>query len=351
MSFYLKINMFVIDELSVEAQRRCVVEILEKMSDVLNNDQLMELNRVLNNEINRISLHFKKEDININYEIENEYAVKDFFKAKKIEGCSNRTIDTYKKIFKSFFKYISKHYTQITSDDVREYLVYYQSINDCSNVTLDIHRRSLNSLFNWWHNNEYIFINPMIRIKKIIGQKQVKKAFTAYEIEKLRFTIDHEDMRTRAVFELLLSSGIRIGEMIRLNISDIDFNNLTFIVKGKGNKERICYFDEKAKLYLIQYLKSRNDESPALFVTKKRPHSRICDASHERILRELGKKAGIDKVHPHRFRRTCATRAINRGMPLEQVQQLLGHESISTTMVYVNVDKNAVKLNHKKFMN
>ena len=340
-----------INSLSAEAQRRCTEDILGKMEKFLDGNQMMELNKVLNNELNKVTLHVKKEDIHINYEIENERAVKDFFKAKKVEGASDRSLYAYKMVYNKFFTYVCKHYSLITTEDIREFLDYYQGINNCSNITLDSNRRALSSLFGWWHRNEYIYKNPMVRIKKIRGQKQVKKAFTTLELETLRDTIDPDDVRTKAVFELLLSSGIRIGELVRLNKYDMDFNNLTFRVLGKGNQERICYFDDKAKLYLKQYLKKRADDNPALFVSQKGPYIRMSANAHERILRELGEKAGVEKVHPHRLRRTCATRAINRGMPLEQVQQLLGHNNIGTTMIYVNVDQNAVKLNHKKYTN
>ena len=340
-----------IDLISADAQRRCTEDILEKMDKVLDGNQMMELNKVLNQELNKVTIHMKKEDIHLNYEQENEYAVKDFFKAKKVEGASDRTLYLYKSVFNHFFTYVLKHYTLITTDDIREFLEYYQGINNCSNVTLDSNRRALSSLFNWWHKNEYIYKNPMVRVKKIRGQKQVKKAFTTYELEKLRDAIDPDDVRTKAVFELLLSSAIRIGELVRLNRYDMDFNNLTFQVLGKGNKERTCYFDDKTRLYLEQYLKQRDDDNPALFVSNNAPIRRLGANAHERRIRELGEKAGVEKVHPHRFRRTAATRAIDRGMPLEQVQQLLGHESIGTTMIYVNVDQNAVKLSHKKYTN
>lgn len=347
----IKIVSTAIDSLSAEAQRRCTEDILDKMDKFLDGNQMMELNKVLNSELNKVTLHVKKEDIHINYEIENEHAVKDFFKAKKVEGASDRSLYSYKRVYNHFFRYMCKHYSLITTEDIREYLEYYQGINNCSNITLDSHRRALSSLFSWWHRNEYLYKNPMVRVKKIRGQKQVKKAFTTLELETLRDNIDPEDIRTKAIFELLLSSGIRIGELVRLNRYDLDFNNLTFKVLGKGNKERLCYFDDKAKLYLKQYLNQRTDNNPALFVSSREPFKRLTINAHERRFRELGKKAGVSNVHPHKFRRTCATRAINRGMPLEQVQSLLGHENIGTTMIYVNVDQNAVKLNHKKYTN
>ncbi|MBQ6220123.1 MAG: tyrosine-type recombinase/integrase [Methanobrevibacter sp.] len=292
----------------------------------------------------------KKEDIHLDWENENIHIVKEYFKAKSVEGLSNKTLVAYKRSYNYFFSYMRKHYSLITTDDIREFLDWYQGLNDCSHITLDNLRKHLSSLFAWLHKNDYIFKNPMTRIKKIRGQTKVKKAFTDYELEKLRDSIPSDDIRLKAVFELLLSSGIRIGELVGLNRNDMNFNNLTFKVLGKGNKERTCYFNNKAKLYLQQYLMSRDDDNPALFVTSHTPNDRVGKSGHERIMRELGEKCGV-KCHPHKFRRTMATNAIRRGMPIEQVQKLLGHESISTTMIYVNVDQDAVKLNHTKYTN
>lgn len=347
----IKIADTAINTINAEAQRKATEDILEKMDKYLDGNQMMELNKVLNTELSKVNLSIKKEDRHLNWEFENEQVVKEYFKAKRVEGLSLRSLTTYKGIFNYFFTYFQKHYSLITTEDIREYLDWYQGLNDCSNATLDGHRRALSSLFGWMHRNEYIYKNPIVRIKKIRSTKKVKKAFTSLELEKLRDTIEPDDVRTKAVLELLLSSAIRIGELSSLNRNDLDFDSLTFKVLGKGNKERLCYFDNKSKLYLQQYLDSRTDDNPALFVSYHEPATRVTISGHERRLKELGNKAGVENTHPHRFRRTAATRAIDRGMPLEQVQQLLGHENIGTTMIYVNVDQNAIKLNHKKYMN
>ena len=341
----------VIESISAQAQRRATEDILDQMDNVLDGNQMMQLNRVLNQEFGKVILCMKKEDIHLDYLNENIHVVKEFFKAKTVEGLSERTLYYYKDIYNSFFTFMQKHYTLITTDDIREYLDWYQGLNNCSNITLDNHRKGLSTLFSWMHKNDYIFKNPMVRIKKIKGQHKVKKPFTDLEIEKLRVNIPPEDYRTRAVFELLLSSGIRVGELEGLNRNDINFHTMTFKVLGKGNKERLAYFNDTAKLYLQKYLNTRTDDDPALFVTTKHGVNRVPKARHEKVLRELGNKAGVPKTHPHRFRRTMATKAIERGMPIEQVQKLLGHENVSTTMIYVNVDQDAVKLNHKKYTN
>jgi len=339
-----------IESISAEAQRRATEDILDKMDNVLDGNQMLKLNRILNQEFNKVTLTMKKEDIHLDWETENIHIVKEYFKAKSVEGLSKKTLISYKRTYNSFFTYMRKHYSLITTDDIREFLDWYQGLNNCSLITLDNVRKNLSSLFAWMHKNDYIFKNPMTRIKKIRGQKKVKKAFTDYELEKLRDAIPSDDIRLKAVFELLLSSGIRITELVGLNRTDLNFNNLTFKVLGKGNKERTCYFNNKAKLYLQQYLMSRDDDDPALFVSKDDNHQRVQKHRHETIMRELGNNCGV-KCHPHKFRRTMATNAIRRGMPIEQVQKLLGHESIGTTMIYVNVDQDAVKLNHNKYTN
>lgn len=341
----------IITEITTESQRRATEEILDIMTPHLDGSQMMELNKVLNNEFSRIQLTPIKEPIHENWDEENQWMVKDFFKAKKIEGLSDRTLEAYKNVYNHFFKFIDKHYTLVDTEDIREYLTYYQELNGCSLNTLDTHRRYLLTLFTWLTENEYILHNPMKRIGKIKTPIRVKKEFSNMDLEKMRDAIPERDLRTRAVFELLLSSGIRVGELYRLNRDDLNFHTLTFKVLGKGSKERLCYFNETASYYLKKYLKSRKDNNPALFVTKAKPHNRVGTNGHERIIRELGVKAGVENAHPHRFRRTTATLAVKRGMPIEEVQKLLGHSNISTTMLYVNVDQDTVKLNHSKFTN
>ncbi len=344
------VKMSAIKSITADAQRRCTEDILDKMDNVLDGDQMMKLNKIINDELNKVQLHFKKEDIHYDYETENIHIVKEFFKAKSVQGLSKNTLFTYKRVYNSFFSYIHKHYTLITSDDVRDFLDWYRNVNNCSNNTLDNVRKPLSSLFSWMHVNDYIYKNPMTRIKKIKGQDKVKKPFTDFEIEKMRDAIKPTNFRLRAIFELLLSSGIRVGELERLNRTDLNFNNGTFKVLGKGNKERLAYFNDTAKVHLQKYLMTREDDDPALFVTYSEPPHRMAKYQYQKLIRYLGNKVGI-RAHPHKFRRTMATKAVDKGMPIEQVQRLLGHESISTTMIYVNVDQDTVKMNHKKFTN
>lgn len=340
-----------IEQLSIEAQKRATDEILEKMEKHLDGTQLMELNKILNNEFNKVEFTFKREEYDEDYMGHNIFLKEEFLKAKQVEGCSKRTLGLYNLNINYIIDYFDKPFANVTTEDIREFFTFHQQLNDCSNVTLNGIRRVYSSYFGWLSDNGYILKNPMSRIKKIKEVKKVKKAYSSRELEVMRQSIPAHKLRQKAVFELLLSSGIRLGELQRLNITDMNWDNLTFKVLGKGNKERICYFNDKAKLALQNYLKSRKDSNPALFVTEIKPYNRVGLFRHQQDMRELGRWSGVENVHAHRFRRTCATIAINRGMPIEQVQKLLGHESITTTMIYINVDQNAVKLNHKKYMN
>ena len=340
-----------IEQLSIEAQKRATDEILEKMGKHLDGTQLMELNKILNSEFNKVDFTFKREEYDEDYKGHNIFLKEEFLKAKQVEGCSKRTLGQYNLNINYIIDYFDKPFASVTTEDIREFFTFHQQLNDCSNVTLNGIRRVYSSYFGWLSDNGYILKNPMSRIKKIKEVHKVKKAYTPRELEVMRQSIPAHKLRQKAVFELLLSSGIRLGELQRLNITDMNWDNLTFKVLGKGNKERVCYFNDKAKLALQNYLKSRKDSNPALFVNERKPYNRVGLFGHQRNMRELGRWSGVENVHAHRFRRTCATIAINRGMPIEQVQKLLGHESITTTMIYINVDQNAVKLNHKKYMN
>lgn len=340
-----------IEQLSIEAQKRATDEILEKMENHLDGTQLMELNKILNHEFNKVDFTFKREEYDEDYMGHNIFLKEEFLKAKQVEGCSKRTLYYYDQNIDYLINYFQKPFANITTEDIREYFTFHQNLHNCTNVTLNSVRRVYSSYFGWLSDNGYILKNPMSRIKKIKEVKKVKKAYSSHELEVMRQSIPAHKLRQKAVFELLLSSGIRLGELQRLNITDMNWDNLTFKVLGKGNKERVCYFNDKAKLALQNYLKSRKDSNPALFVTEIKPYNRVGLFRHQQDMRELGRWSGVENVHAHRFRRTCATIAINRGMPIEQVQKLLGHESITTTMIYINVDQNAVKLNHKKYMN
>lgn len=281
-------------------------------------------------------------------EIPNVEYLKMFIDAKQIEGCSERTLQYYRVTIEHMLGSIDTPIRKITTDEIRGYLVDYQKVNNCSKVTVDNVRRNMSSFFSWLEEEDYILKSPMRRIHKIKTKQPVKETITDEMIEKLRDNCTC--VRDLAMIDLLYSTGIRVGELVGLNISDIDFEERECIVFGKGDKERRVYFDAKAKLHLQEYIESRTDDNPALFVTLDAPHARLKISGVEIRVRELGRKLNIDKIHPHKFRRTMATRAIDKGMPIEQVQKILGHSQIDTTMQYAIVNQNNVKVSHRRYI-
>ena len=271
-----------------------------------------------------------------------------FLEAKRVEGCSIRTIDYYRSTIDKMLQKITIPVRKITTEDMRQYLSEYQQINNCSKVTVDNVRRNISSFFFWLEEENYILKSPMRRIHKIKTNKQVKETISDEDIEKLRDNCDCA--RDLAMVDLLYSTGIRVGELVNLNICDVDFSARECIVLGKGGKERRVYFDAKAKLHLQNYLRSRTDDNPALFVTMDAPFDRLKISGVEIRIRNLGRKVDLKKIHPHKFRRTMATRAIDKGMPIEQVQKILGHAQIDTTMQYAIVNQGNVKISHQKYI-
>ena len=279
---------------------------------------------------------------------DNSALVSIFLSAKKVEGCSDKTIKYYNARKKKKFSLSNNHASHITTEDLRNYLSDYEIKNSCSKTNIDNIRRILSSFFAWLENECYILKSPVRRIHKIRTNKPVKETFSDESLEKMRDNC--ENIRDQAIIDLLASTGMRVGELVGLNRVDIDFENRECIVLGKGNKERPVYFDARTKIHLKNYLDSRIDENPALFVSLQRPYKRLEISGVEIRLRQLGKKLNLTKVHPHKFRRTLATRAIDKGMPIEQVQRLLGHSQIDTTMQYAMVDQQNVKQAHKRFI-
>lgn len=280
--------------------------------------------------------------------ISNEEFMEMFLTAKKIEGCSERTIKYYRVTTINLLNYLKEPIRKVTTETMRQYLVDYQKINNCGKTTIDNIRRNISSFFSWLEEEDYILKSPMRRIHKIKTKKKIKNIISDEEIEKLRDSCDN--IRDTAMVDLLYSTGIRVGELVRLNRKDINFSERECVVFGKGDKERKVYFDAKAKIHLEKYLQSRTDTNPALFVTLDKPHDRLKISGVEIRLRQLGKKLKIEKVHPHKFRRTMATRAIDKGMPIEQVQKILGHSQIDTTMQYAIVNQNNVKASHRRYI-
>lgn len=316
------------------------VEIINDMAEVLNTAQLKRLQEVL--------LKHLVEGRPTKQKINNSEFLQRFLEAKKIEGCSERTIQYYRTTVNKLLSKVTQPIRKVTTEDMREYLVDYQKVNNCGKTTIDNVRRNISSFFSWLEEEDYILKSPMRRIHKIRSKKSVKKVITDEEIERLRDGCTC--LRDVAMIDLLYSTGIRVGELVRLNVSDINFNERECVVFGKGDKERRVYFDAKAKIHLQDYLNSRNDDNPALFVTLDRPFDRLKISGVEIRLRELGRSLNLEKIHPHKFRRTMATRAIDKGMPIEQVQKILGHSQIDTTMQYAIVNQNNVKAAHRKYI-
>ena len=279
---------------------------------------------------------------------DNEQLLNSFLSAKKVEGCSDKTLDYYKATLKKMLVGIDKGISEISTNDVRQYLSDFKETRGSSKVTIDNIRRIFSSFFSWLEEEDYIAKNPVRRIHRVRADSLVKEIISDESMEVLRDSCT--EMRDLAIIDMLASTGMRVGELVRMNISDIDFQERQCVVFGKGNKERTVYFNARTKIHLSNYLKARRDNNPALFVSLSEPFNRLSISGVEKRLRLLGDRINIAKVHPHKFRRTLATTAIDRGMPIEQVQKLLGHVKIDTTLHYAMVGQNNVKNSHRKFI-
>ena len=317
-----------------------IVEIVNEMSEYLAVAQLKKLQEVI------LRVFTEKEADR--QQTDNSEYLRLWLDAKKIEGCSEKTLDFYGRTVRDMFMYITTSARKITTEDLRSYLSWYQKRNGCTNASLDNIRRNLSSFFNWLAEENHILKSPMTRIHPLKTDKPVKLVIDDEDIEKLRAACPSP--RDLAMIDLLYSTGMRIGELVKLNRADIDFISRECVVYGKGGKERRVYLDAKAKLHLQAYLDSRGDDNPALFVSQRSPWVRLQAGGCECRIRWLGKRAGVHRIHPHMFRRSMATRAIDKGMPIEQVQQVLGHSQIGTTMHYALVSQHNVKISHQKFI-
>ena len=321
--------------------QQLINDILHDMSKVLSAKDLYTLQIILQKKLNTQN--------NQTYPYTNIEYMDMFISAKRIEGCSERTLAYYKSTIEHMLSLIEKPLRQVQTDELRAYLAEYQLINNCSKTTVDNIRRNLSSFFSWLEAEDYIIKSPIRRIHKIRTGSKVKETLSEECIEKLRDSCLH--IRDLAMIDLLYSTGIRVGELVNLNIGDINFEERECVVYGKGDKQRKVYFDAKAKVHLERYLRQRTDYNEALFVTLDNPFERLKISGVEIRLRKLGRAAALDqRVHPHKFRRTMATRAIDKGMPIEQVQKLLGHQQIDTTMHYAMVNQSNVKIAHRKFI-
>lgn len=325
-------------------KQELVNEVLQQMLQCMDNAQIKHLEKVLKHTL----FHY---DVQRNDSTDNKESVDletAFIAAKRIEGCSEKTLRYYKKTIDTMLERIGKEIIHISTDDLRKYLTNYQMEKGLSKVTVDNVRRILSSFFSWLEDEDYILKSPVRRIHKIKTATNIKETYSDESLEVMRDNCN--GIRDLAMIDLLASTGMRVGEMVLLNRQDINFIDRECIVFGKGDKERIVYFDARTKLHLEDYLRQRKDDNPALFVSLKAPYNRLNIGGVEVRLRELGKRLHIPKVHPHKFRRTLATMAIDKGMPIEQLQQLLGHRRIDTTLQYAMVKQSNVKLAHKRYI-
>ena len=325
---------------------KLIKEIQHSMTGVLDQRQQEILKAVLQRCLEGYEVKEKKREQTSS---ESNYRLLDvFLSSKRVEGCSEKTLNYYKTTTEKLLQTLDKPIIDITTDDLRKYLSEYQERNNSGKVTMDNMRRIFSSFFSWLEDEDYIIKSPVRRIHKVKCANIIKETFTDESLEILRDTCD--SLRNLAIIELLSSAGIRVGELVLLNKEDIDFNERSCVVLGKGDKEREVYFDARTKLHLQQYLSTRVDNNKALFVSLKAPFHRLQISGVEKALRKLGIMAAVNKVHPHKFRRTLATMAIDKGMPIEQVQNLLGHKNINTTMQYAMVNKANVKNSHRKII-
>ena len=321
-----------------------IKDIIQEMLPFLNNAQGEKLRDVLQYPFAKYEINGK---VTEDKEVEQNF-VELFLSAKRIEGCSEKSLKYYKATINKMLYKLNKDVKRINTEDVRTYLTQYQERKKASKVTIDNIRRILSSFFSWLEDEDYILKSPVRRIHKIKTRTNIKETYSDEALEMMRDNC--KEVRDLAIIDMLASTGMRVGEMVLLNRNDIDFNERECIVFGKGSKERVVYFDARTKIHLQNYLESRKDNNQALFVSLKSPYKRLKIGGIESRLREFGRSLGLQKVHPHKFRRTLATMAIDKGMPIEQLQQLLGHRKIDTTLQYAMVKQSNVKIAHRKYI-
>lgn len=326
-------------------KQELIMAVMQQMLSYLDNVQLKQLRQVMEQTL----YHYEVTSTEVKLEEDDgNDLILMFIAAKRIEGCSEKTLKYYQTTIDAMVSSLGKNVRHILTEDLRTYLTEYQRMHQSSRVTIDNIRRILSSFFSWLEDEDYIIKSPVRRIHKVKTASSIKETYSDEDLEKLRDNC--EELRDLAMIDMLASTGMRIGEMALLNRDDINFTERECVVFGKGDKERIVYFDARAKLHLQEYLDSRTDDNPALFVTLRAPHKRIQIGGIEYRLREMGKRLNITKVHPHKFRRTLATIAIDKGMPIEQLQRLLGHQRIDTTLQYAMVKQSNVKMAHRKYI-
>ena len=332
-------------------KQELLTEVIQNMAPHLNNVQMKQLQSVLESVLYKYEVRQESESRQKSKEeeqAENRELLTRFLSSKHIEGCSEKSLKYYRTTIETMQAILQKSVKLVSTEELRQYLTDYQERRQSGRVTMDNIRRILSSYFAWLEDEDYIIKSPVRRIHKVKTASCIKETYTDEDLERMR---DHcDELRDLAIIDMLASTGMRIGEMVLLNRGDINYNERECVVFGKGDKERVVYFDARTKLHLLDYLDSRTDDNPALFVSLRAPYERMKIGGIETRLREIGKKLNMVKVHPHKFRRTLATMAIDKGMPIEQLQRLLGHQRIDTTLQYAMIKQSNVKIAHKKFI-
>lgn len=324
-----------------------VSSVLQEMMSFLNNEQLIALKETLRAKLCKYDIKEKETGLmRIDNNAMNYLQV--FVNSFRQNGKSEGTVEQYQGHLGRMLSYIGKNVQEIVDDDLIDYMHKYRQLRKVSGRYLNNMRLVFNSFFRWLQRRKVIQRNPVDGLEPIKYRQTVKKPLSPEELEKVRCACERE--RDLAIVEFLYSSAVRVSELTALNRDDICWESDDVMVLGKGNKEREVYLNARAHLHLRQYLESREDDNPALFVGEREPHERLTRAGVEYIIKKLGVAAGVDNVHPHRFRRTSATDLLRMGMPIEQVQELLGHTKIETTRIYCTVTKEQVKSSHRRYM-
>ena len=323
---------------------------LEKASNDIARLMLPHLNAAQNRQLRKVLSHclFDESALTTTPIEQNDSYLNRFLSAKRLEGCSERTISYYESTIRKLLEAVNEPACDLETEQIRSYLSDYQRHGNVSRTTVDNVRRIISSFYSWLEDEDHIIKSPVRRIKKVKAPQTIRETYSDEVIEIL--SDGSSSLRDLALIDLLRSTGMRVGELVTLDRNAVDTINRECVVHGKGDKYRIVYFDAKAKVHLENYLASRDDNSDALFVSHRAPHARLQIGDVEAMLRKLGRTLGVGSVHPHKFRRTLATRAIDKGMPIEQVQVLLGHKKIDTTLRYAMVDQRNVKASHRKYL-
>ena len=324
-----------------------IMEVLRRMQDSLQEGQLKELQVVLQVVLSNCSITQEKQELRVT---DRSWLVdlEEFLMSKALEGKSPGTVKRYRYELYRLLSYINKNVKDITDGNISGYMRTYKAIRQVTNQTLKNVRAVYSSFFIWLRDRDRIRKNPMALVEAIKVEQKIRKPYTDEERELLLRSC--KTLRDKAMMEFFYSTAVRVSELAALNREDVHFVSKDLIVMGKGNKERTVYLNDRTNMYMKEYLESRTDNNQALFVSLKKPPGRLGKTGIEDIIRRTGQIAGVERAYPHRFRRTAATNALNRGMPVQEVAQLLGHAKLETTMVYCSVDQAGVKYHHQKYL-